>query len=90
VDLLWARVRDLVGDTPGVPPDIALNRPFATGGVLRQYGQLGGVPAIGVEINRALYLDDAAPALSPRHESIERLADALRGFSTDLLALLTR
>ena len=88
-DLLWQHAGELIRQTPGVPAEIILNRPFVTGGLLRAYGGSNGAPAIGIEINRALYLDDDRPELTPRLDRIAQLTHAMRSFVTDLLAAMT-
>lgn len=86
VDAFWRHVEPIVRLAPEVPSEIALNRPFATGGVLRRYGQAGRVPALGIEINRALYLEERDGAFVPRHDRIDLLRHAMRAFAGDLLA----
>lgn len=87
-DLLWRHAGDLIRQEERVPNEILLNRPFATGGLLSAYGGATGVPALGIEIHRALYLDDDRPTLTPRLDRIGQLGHALRSFAADLLAAL--
>ena len=87
-DLLWRHAGDLIRQERTVPAEILLNRPFVTGGLLRAFGGSGGAPAVGIEINRALYLDDDRPVLAPRLDRIAHLAHAMRAFATDLLAAI--
>ena len=88
-DLLWRHAGGLIRRERGVPAEILLNRPFVTGGLLRAYGGSSGAPALGIEINRALYLHDEGATLEPRLERIGQLAHALRAFASDLLAAMT-
>ena len=55
-DALWREFRDVIEATPVVPAEIALNHPFAVGGIQGRYGGFGGTPVISLEFNRALYL----------------------------------
>jgi N-formylglutamate amidohydrolase len=88
VDAFWRHVSPIVRQAPDVPSELALNRPFATGGVLRRYGQGGRVPALGIEINRALYFDEHDGVFLPRHDRIDLLRHAMRAFAGDLLTLV--
>lgn len=88
VDLFQRHVAPILRAAPNVPAEIALNRPFRTGGVLRRYGQVGGIPALGIEINRALYLDERNGRFVPLPDRIDLLRHALRAFAADALGLL--
>lgn len=88
VDLLWRHAANLIELEPTIPNEILLNRPFTTGGMLRRYGAPGGPSAIGIEINRALYLHDDQPVLTPRYDRIQQLGHIVRSFATDLLELV--
>lgn len=63
---MWRCFGDLIRSLPGVPDEIALNEPFAAGGIQERYsrpdpaaGRLRGTPGFSVEFNRALYLRPA-------------------------------
>lgn len=88
-DLLWRHAGDLIRQEASIPAEILLNRPFVTGGLLRGYGGAGGAPALGIEINRALYLDGDRPMLTPRFDRIAQLGHVLRSFASDLLAAMS-
>jgi N-formylglutamate amidohydrolase len=62
---------------------VGLNRPFAGGYIVEHYGRPGdGVEAIQIEINRALYMDEAA--LTPT-AGLERLRGAFAALTRVLV-----
>ena len=72
----------------GAPEGVRINDPFAVGEVQRRYGapdHPAGVPAVAIEINRALFEDDAARPLPKRIATIrEAIGAALRSVRGDL------
>jgi N-formylglutamate amidohydrolase len=57
---------------------VARNRPYAGGFITEHYGQpTGGVHALQIEINRGLYMDEAAIAL---HDGYPRILAAMTAF----------
>ena len=64
---------------------VGLNRPFAGGYIIEHYGRPGdGVEAMQIEINRALYMDEAA--LTPT-AGLERLRQVFAGLTRTLVGL---
>jgi len=62
---------------------VGLNKPFAGGYIVEHYGRPGdGVEAIQIEINRALYMDEAA--LTPT-AGLERLRGAFAELTRTLV-----
>src|SRR5690606_20395106 len=62
-DFLEASLADLIAES-GLPEGVRLNTPFDGGHILKKYSSPPyGVPGVMIEVNRALYLDEAA--LSP-------------------------
>lgn len=69
----------------GAPSGVRINDPFAVGEIQRRYAAPDApvcVPAVGIEINRALFEDDAARPLPGRiamvREAIEAALEAVR------------
>jgi N-formylglutamate amidohydrolase len=57
---------------------VTRNRPYAGGFITEHYGQpQAGVHALQVEVNRSLYMDEAA--IEP-HAGFERMRDAMSRF----------
>ena len=64
---------------------MARNKPFAGGYTTRHYGRPDkGVHAVQIEINRALYMDEARIA---RHEGLEPLSERMTGLVAALIEL---
>lgn len=63
---------------------VTMNKPFAGGYILEQYGRpADGVEAVQIEINRALYMDEAT---LEKHDGFDRLSDLLQALTTELNA----
>jgi N-formylglutamate amidohydrolase len=61
---------------------VAMNKPFAGGYILEQYGRPAqGIEAVQIEINRALYMEEAT---LERHEGFARLSALFKALSDDL------
>lgn len=74
-DFLAKALKDII-DASGLPEGPALNRPFDGGYVLRRYSQAPfSIPGVMIEVNRALYLDEAA--LQPIPGRVEAINKAI-------------
>jgi N-formylglutamate amidohydrolase len=74
-DKLGHLLKDLIAAS-GLPEGPALNRPFDGGHILRRYSRPPfSVPGVMIEVNRALYLDEAS--LQPIPGRVEALAKAM-------------
>jgi N-formylglutamate amidohydrolase len=74
----------------GAPSGVRINDPFAVGEIQRRYAAADGplqVPAVGVEINRALFEDDAARPLPGR---IATVREAIGAALEEVRAALAR
>jgi N-formylglutamate deformylase len=72
--LLNGFIANLLGE-PGAPQGVLLNNPFDGGHILRRYSQPPfSIPGVMIEVNRALYLDEAT--LRPLPGRIEKLRSA--------------
>jgi N-formylglutamate amidohydrolase len=61
---------------------VGLNRPFAGGYIVEKYGRpTAGVDALQIEINRAIYMNEAT---LEAHDGLGRLRDAFRRLTTAL------
>ncbi len=70
-DTLVRRVRGVL-ETQGLR--VGLNRPFAGGYIVEHYGRPGdGVEAMQIEINRALYMDEATLTPTPGLERLRQV-----------------
>lgn len=79
-----ALTRRIRGVLEGQGLKVGLNKPFAGGYIVEHYGRPGdGVEAIQIEINRALYMDEAA--LTPT-DGLERLRGAFAELTRALVA----
>jgi N-formylglutamate amidohydrolase len=71
---------------PGMPKEVLLNHPFTGGHILRKYCDPDyphRVPGVMVEVNRALYLDEAT--LLPDLDRVERLREAFERLGEKIL-----
>jgi len=79
-----ALVRKVRGALEGQGLRVGLNKPFAGGYIVEHYGRPGdGVEAMQIEINRALYMDEAS--LTPTG-GLERLRTIFAGLTRTLVA----
>ena len=82
----FAGVLDEAADE--VPPVVALNSPWSADELSYMHGPPAGVPALGLELNRALFMDDESGAARP--ERVRALRAALTDFVTAALAATRR
>ncbi|MBO0766201.1 MAG: N-formylglutamate amidohydrolase [Hyphomicrobiaceae bacterium] len=69
--------------------DVQINRPYAGGFITEHYGNPGqGVHALQLEINRALYLDEATFAKNRHFESVVRVLFEMAARVFEVLPLL--
>lgn len=77
-----ALVRRVTGVLEAGGLRVGLNKPFAGGYIIERYGRPGdGVEALQIEINRAIYMNEAS--LEP-HEGLGRLRDIFRTLTDSL------
>ncbi len=63
---------------------VGLNKPFAGGYIVEQYGRPGGgVQALQIEVNRALYMDEARLELNAGAKALGEVFRGLTGVLTD-------
>jgi N-formylglutamate amidohydrolase len=70
------------------PPHAVLNRPWSDDEVVYASAPAAGIPAFGLEINRALYLAPGEDGERPRFERIRELNACFAAFATEALALV--
>ncbi|HEY1244390.1 MAG TPA: N-formylglutamate amidohydrolase, partial [Hyphomicrobiaceae bacterium] len=69
--------------------DVQINRPYAGGFITEHYGNPGqGVHALQLEINRALYLDEATFSKSRHFEAVARVLFEMAARVFEVLPLL--
>lgn len=72
----------------GVPPVVALNDPWRDDELSHQHGPPAGIPAFGLEINRALYLEPPATDARPRPQRIAVLQVGLAAFCAEAVEIV--
>lgn len=91
-DLLWRHFGAVVRATSGVPNEVLLNAPFASGAIQTLHGAPDGPsrrPGFGLEFNRALYLEPGDDGFErPIPGRIAELNRLLREFARELVPLL--
>jgi N-formylglutamate amidohydrolase len=70
------------------PPHAVLNRPWSADEVAYASAPSAGIPAFGLEINRALYLEPGEDGERPRAERIRALNACFAAFAAEALALV--
>ena len=70
------------------PPMAVLNSPWSADEVAYANAPAAGIPAFGLEINRALYLGRGDDGERPREERIHTLNACFAAFATEALALV--
>lgn len=86
VERAFAPVMRAPGDE--APPHAVLNRPWSADEVAYASAPAAGIPAFGLEINRALYLDRGRDGEQPRPDRIRALNGCVAAFATEALALV--